>query len=742
MATSRICGIVLGLGCTLTLIRPAATAPWEPVGLSGGGYLAAPGLSPLDTKLAMVACDMSANYISRDGGRTWEMIHHGQLQSCITCPPVFDPGRSGVIYAVDGRDNSLRISRDSGKSWVPVETPAPWQRPPRRLWLDHTNFFVGTENELWRSSDEFKTWQRCSGIAGDFIGICSDRSREGVYAAATSEGVFVSTDGGETFHSVSQSLPHRKITAFAGASNRRETMLYAAVECRVEDGKLTGGVFASRDFGATWDRVMNPGINVETKRSSPWANGDLPQYRFLRASDRLPERVYVHCSGTSYEPPNHCTVYRSDNGGGSWRAVFFSDPRFRGSYNVEDDRLSLGIGQRYQEIPSGLEINPSDPDVLMMTTEMSIFMSRDGGETWQVSQDNRPATFGDKKAWPCGGLTVTTAWNYYIDPFDPQRHYICYTDLCLARSLDAGKTWLWTGTTPWKNTTYELAFDPAVPGRVWGAFSETHDIPNNNIISGHHRVIMQGGVAASADHGETWEKLPVPRGPCVSIVLDPSSPPGNRTLYAAVFEKGVYKSTDDGKSWVLKSSGLGTETNRRCCKLILHRDRTLFCLVTAKNLGGGNYDGDGPGIYQSKDGAETWKKINETLPLHWPKDFAVSPKDSGTLLVGAANLRGHDESGLYRTRDGGATWTRLAKKGPEHFGAAFHPDKPTWIYMTLCEGAGESGLYLSRDDGATWVPFSTLPFANIMRVFFDPSDPSKILLATFGSSVLRGPAEP
>jgi hypothetical protein len=61
--------------------------------------------------------------------------------------------------------------------------------------------------------------------------------------------------------------------------------------------------------------------------------------------------------------------------------------------------------------------------------------------------------------------------------------------------------------------------------------------------------------------------------------------------------------------------------------------------------------------------------------------------------------------------------------------------------MTLTEGAPETGLYLSRDDGATWEAFRTLPFRNIQRVTFDPARPGEIILTTFGSSVLRGPAE-
>lgn len=59
--------------------RDAKKPTWEPQGLSGGGAMFAPAISPVNPKLMMVNCDMSAAYISRDGGRNWGMIHHSQL---------------------------------------------------------------------------------------------------------------------------------------------------------------------------------------------------------------------------------------------------------------------------------------------------------------------------------------------------------------------------------------------------------------------------------------------------------------------------------------------------------------------------------------------------------------------------------------------------------------------------------------------------------------------------------------
>lgn len=61
--------------------------------------------------------------------------------------------------------------------------------------------------------------------------------------------------------------------------------------------------------------------------------------------------------------------------------------------------------------------------------------------------------------------------------------------------------------------------------------------------------------------------------------------------------------------------------------------------------------------------------------------------------------------------------------------------------MTLCEGAPGAGLWLSKDNGTTWQAFEELPFCNIQRVTFDPSNEDLIYVTTFGGSVFKGWAQ-
>ena len=313
------------------------------------------------------------------------------------------------------------------------------------------------------------------------------------------------------------------------------------------------------------------------------------------------------------------------------------------------------------------------------------------------------------------------------------------------RSTDAGKTWYWQTGRPLRNTTYELAFDPETPGTIWGAFADLHDIPNNNVISGRHYFARaSGGVGISTDFGVTWKDTSegLPAKPITSVVVDPKSPRGGRTLYASAFEAGVFKSTDGGRTWTKASSGLGAPgVNVRACRLILHRDGTLFCLVTALRKDR-RFVAEGPGLYRSPDGGRTWEWINRSNPLLWPKDFDVDPRDSRVIYLGASDAgNGHRKAACTRRPTAAGPGTGSPAKGDDCFGATVNPRRPDWVYLCIDEGDQEPGLWLSKDAGRTWKALDGMPFRNAQRVTFDPRDDSIIYVSTFGGSVWRGPAE-
>ena len=747
--------------------RPStANQVWQPVGLSGGGGMFSPAISAADPNLMMINCDMSGAYLSEDGGHNWRMLNQAQLRSDTRCRPAFHPTNPDIIYA--SSQGQLRISRDRGRTFTRLgNLPEALQGEIAINPANPEVLLAGSwDGRCWLSRDAGASFSVCSGPKGKVLGFhfAGGASAQRMFAA-TDNGIWRSDDGGQSWAQKSRGLPWTEIQGFAGgtAGEKSLTMLYCTVKSHNDNGLFKGGVYRSRDEGESWESSMGSGLNTETTKADQWAYGSISQYEQILTSDAKPLTVYVMNTSTGFHPPHSDTVYRSDDGGQTWRATYFMDPRFA-QYNVAPDYVTASTGQSFKggEAPFGAALCNSDPRRLLLVRN-ECHITDNGGQSWFCGS-TRPAPGqepGPSSAWACNGLVVTTTWHYYVDPFDAKRHYICYTDLGWARSLDAGRSWIWWNQkswAPWRNTCYELAFDPAVPGKIWGAFSDVHDVPNDNIISERHRHNLPGGVCLSVDFGATWRAVAgtgsrsgasaagsgLPLKAVTSIVLDPASPIGSRRLYAGVFDAGVFKSEDDGRTWAARTNGLGSPGNMRVSKLVLHRDGTLFAMICAKRRATGQaLMPEGVGLYRSSDGGQNWQKVNAQEEFLYPKDFSVHPTDSRRILIGVCDTNWQDHSGgLYATRDGGATWKRLDRQGPQTFGGYFHPKHDSWIYMSLTEDAPGAGLWLSQDDGRSWRPFKELPFANIQRVEFDPADDQRIYVTTFGGSVWHGPAVP
>jgi photosystem II stability/assembly factor-like uncharacterized protein len=714
----------------------------------------APAISPRNPDWMMINCDMSAAYLSQDGGHHWRMINQAQLRSDTRCRPAFHPLNELTIYASSG--GQLRVSRDGGVTFTPCgDLEESLASEIAINAADPDVMLAGLSNGTCTlSRDAGEHWVVCDGPRGQVLGFHFDATREGkTMFAATNQGIWRSDDSGQTWSARNGGLPWLEVQGFAGGSNKatKSIRLYCTVKSKLTQDRFAGGVYVSTDRGDSWQSAMGKGINTDTKTADEWAYGPLAQYQQLLTTDANPLLVYAFNTSTGFHPPHHETVYRSEDGGKSWRDVYFMDPRFE-RYNIAPNYVTASVGQSLKggDAPFGVAICNTDPQRLMLTRS-DCHITHDGGQAW-FHGDTYPAAPGKPgpgTPWTCNGLVVTTTWHYYIDPHESQRHYIAYTDLGFARSLDAGQTWIWwdkNSWAPWRNTCYEMAFDPEIPGKIWGGFSDVHDIPNDNIISERHGHNGPGGVCVSTDFGATWQAQAhgLPPRPVTSIVLDPRSQAGQRTLYAGLFMAGVFKSTDDGATWQSVSQGLGDPQNMRVYRVILHEDGTLFASICAlRKAPRQPLQPAGVGLYRSRDSGASWEQIHRDPPFLYPKDFSVHPTDSNDILLGTCDTAGQDNTGgLYRTRDGGKNWQRIGRAGPQTFGGYFHPKHPGWIYMTLTEGAPDAGLWLSRDDGRTWEPFADLPFSNIQRVEFDPADPERIYVTTFGGSIWVGPDQP
>src|ERR1035438_686926 len=77
-----------------------------------------PAISPADPNLMMLNCDMSAAYISENGGRNWRIISRAQLHSDTGCRPAFHPTDPNILYASSG--GRLKISRARGRTFASI----------------------------------------------------------------------------------------------------------------------------------------------------------------------------------------------------------------------------------------------------------------------------------------------------------------------------------------------------------------------------------------------------------------------------------------------------------------------------------------------------------------------------------------------------------------------------------------------------------------------------------------------
>lgn len=728
--------------------------PWKMVGMSGGGGREVPAISPHDGRVILLTSDMGSVYRSRDRGQSWQMIPQRELLACASCRPLFHPRDPNIIYAGNGYRGLLKVTRDGGDTWrflgkglsdgVCALAIDP-TRPERMLAGIH-GWPTYETKPTYRSCDAGETWSPVVGLEGkvlDFKWFASAPQGSPRLFAGTPGGVFSSTDDGATWRACGPELAQgESVASFVGAHNAStgERRLYCWVHEATGEGVTR--IMRSDDSAKTWAQVGRV----------PAGLGGNPAW--LLVTDVKPSKLYAIKDVSSYDD----TVWVSDDAGVTWRSTFFCqiiDPRFNagGGYIIAE-QIAMWI-RGWSITMAG--IDPNDPDFVMFADYAAGFVSEDGGKSWRC-QDAVEVPEGTPLAvdvhWKMFGLGITSAWQYAIDPRSPEHRYMCLSDMALWHSHDRGKTWQWF--RHFEPNCYEVALDPQRAGVLWGAFSRVHDIPSNNPIIGYHPQEGSGCIGRSDDHGRTWRRAEgLPNAPALAVLIDPQSPADRRTIYAAIWEHGVFKSVDDGVTWTHASSGLGAPgRNMRTCRLKRHADGTLFCLITGKREGspqqrGGPPVREGVGVFRSRDGAASWEPISKGLAICWPTDFEVDPSDSRVVWMGVADWPGVDQAGgLYRTKDAGATWSRVARKSHRHFAVAFHPRRPGWMYMCLHASSPEiteahgAGLWFSADGGEQWEPFDDLPFVRVSRVDFDPEDDDGIYVCTYGGSIWHGPARP
>jgi len=717
---------------------------WRVIGPGGGGAQFYPTISPHDPKIVLIRCDMTGAYITRDGGESWRMFNlRGTVRFF-----AFDLVNPRIIYAAT---DGLYQSTDSGRLWrlvfpqpatvvrvsmlddhasESIVTTDGITRQPIALGVDPANsqmlYLAVSENKepfLYLSKDGGKSWQKSVGLPGGARIICIDPR-----SPKTDRTIYVIGDNAVSVrqHGIWTRHPSPEGTdvftdASAGFSPSGDLVVYVLTRA---------GLYVSVDGGKSWRRCN---LAVLSSGSSS------PRLSSVACSFSSPEVAYLSYSNpTSLTKARFFGVAKTVNTGESWELVWKEGEQ--SAPNIHDVWLSERFGPGWAGNPISVGVAPTNPNICYGTDSGRTMRTTDGGRNWYgVYSKKLP-----DGSYSTTGIDVTTCYGVHFDPFDKNRIFISYTDIGLFASGNGGAGWK-SATIgvprPWVNTTYWIEFDPQVKGRVWGVMTGIHDLPRPKMWRRGGTARYNGGVCISDDSGRTWRVASdsLPPTAATHILLDPASSPQARTLYITGFGRGVFKSTDGGKTWALKNRGI--EGKEPLAWRLARDPQGVLYLVVARRSEDGSYgNADDGALYQSFDGAETWTRLPLPQGVNGPNGIAIDPQDPMRLYLAVWRRAIPDEDGgggIYLSTDSGKSWHRVLSKDQHVYDVTIDLRNPRILYAS----GFESSAWRSTDRGETWTRIKGYNFKWGHRVIPDPYNSKMIYITTFGGSVWYGPAE-
>jgi photosystem II stability/assembly factor-like uncharacterized protein len=326
-----------------------------------------------------------------------------------------------------------------------------------------------------------------------------------------------------------------------------------------------------------------------------------------------------------------------------------------------------------------------------------VWKTTNAGLTWAPMSDKEPIA-------SIGALAVA--------PSDPNIIYVGTGEPCLRqnitygngmyKSTDAGKTWTHIGLDDTRHIAKVLV-DPRDPNLVLVAAIGHAFGPN-----------AERGVFRSADGGKTWTKVLYKddNTGAVDLVFDPTNP---HILYAALYQvrrepwtltsggpgSGIYKSTDEGRTWKqIEGHGLPEGVLGKIGLAVGADGETTYALIEAKK----------GGLYVSNDAGESWHFVNgnhDFLQRAWYfTHIFADPKNTGTIYI--LNV------GMYRSTDGGHVWARVRAPHGDNHELWIDPSDPNRVIL-----ANDGGATISTDWCKTWSTENNQPTAQFYHVSAD-----------------------
>lgn len=293
------------------------------------------------------------------------------------------------------------------------------------------------------------------------------------------------------------------------------------------------------------------------------------------------------------------------------------------------------------------------------------------------------------------------------------------------KSVDAGKSWTEAGLKTSRHIP-RIAIDP-----------NDHNIVYAGVMGNIYKASSERGIYKSTDGGKTWKQTLFvnDQSGVVDLQIDPSNP---RVLYASTWRvqrtpyslssggegSALWKSTDSGETWTEISTNKGFPTGILGIigvSVSPVNNQRVWAIVENKDQGG---------LYRSNDGGESWTQVNSERKLrqrawYYTRVYADT-KDVNTVYV--LNVSYH------KSTDGGKTFGNYRAPHGDHHDLWIAPEDPNRMII-----GDDGGAQVTYDGAQTWSTYYNQPTSQFYRVTTDNAFPYRIYVAQQDNSTIRIP---
>lgn len=291
------------------------------------------------------------------------------------------------------------------------------------------------------------------------------------------------------------------------------------------------------------------------------------------------------------------------------------------------------------------------------------------------------------------------------------------------KTEDGGKTWTSAGLSKSRHIP-RIKIHPKNPNIIYAA-----------VLGNIYKPTEERGVYKSTDGGKTWRKTLFVNSSAgaVDLTLDPNNP---RVLYASTWRakrtpyslssggdgSALWKSTDSGETWteISKNEGFPKDTLGIIGVTVSPKNsERVWAIVENKEKGG---------LYRSDDGGKKWTQVNAERKLrqrawYYTRLYADT-EDVNTVYV--LNVQYH------KSTDGGKTFSTFNAPHGDHHDLWIAPENPKRMII-----GDDGGAQITYDGGDTWSTYSNQPTAQFYRVTTDNAFPYRIYAAQQDNSTIR-----